>query len=502
MKKITKLWGAAFNKATSKSTIKFTSGRDVYFKKPADDKLLPYDLWGNKAHCVMLYKQGLINKNDTQIILKGLDEIKVLWEKGNFPLDPLKEDVHTNIEAWLIEKYGVESAGKLHTARSRNDQSSLDIRLYLKDQVLAFLEANISLAQTLLEKGKEYKDAVMPGFTHYQHATPTSFGHIMMAFASMVIRDSDRFANWFNLHNFNPLGAITAYGTTLPINQELTKKFFGFDALEKNSLDVISNKWESEADFAFAIVVLMNHLSLVAQTLIVFSTPEFGFVELNEEHSTGSSIMPQKKNPDLLEVIKAKASLASGTLQSLLGIGKGNFIGYNRDFQWSKYLIMDLVDECVAAPIVISEVIETLDINKKKMKEGTRKNFIGSTSLLEQLVSNYQIPFRKAKIIVEKAVKYSSNDNTVTHQSLLKALKEEKKSVKIKEDKLDKWQDSDWIIQQLKSAGGPGLKSMDTMAKEISQVLKAQQNFFKSKVKQTENAHLLLNKEIIKLTKK
>lgn len=500
MKKVTKLWGAAFNKATSKSTIKFTSGRDVHPKKPADDNLLPYDLWGNKAHCVMLYKQGLINKKDAQIILKGLDEIKDLWEKGNFPLDPSKEDVHTNIEAWLIEKYGLENAGKLHTARSRNDQSSLDVRLYMKDQVLTFLEADISLTQMLLAKGKEYKNAVMPGFTHYQHATPTSFGHILMAFASMVIRDNNRFANWFNLHNFNPLGSITAYGTTFPIDQGLTTKFFGFDALEKNSLDVISNKWESEADFAFAIVVLMNHLSLMAQTLIVFSTPEFGFVKLDEEYSTGSSIMPQKKNPDPLEVIKAKASLASGMLQGLLGIGKCNFIGYNRDSQWSKYLIMDLVDECVAAPTIMSKVIKTLSIDRKKMEVWAHKNFIGSTSLLEQLVSGYQISFRKAKMIVEKAIKYSQGDNAVTYQALLKALKKEEKSIKVKEDELDKWQDPNWIIQQLKSAGGPGLESMETMAKEISQVLKSQHNFLNSKVKQIKDAHLLLNKEIIKLT--
>jgi len=500
MKKVTKLWGTTFNKVASKSTIKFTSGRDVHSKKPADDNLLPYDLWGNKAHCIMLYKQGLINKKDAQIILRGLNEIEDLWKKGNFPLDPSKEDVHTNIESWLIKKYGLESTGKLHTARSRNDQSSLDVRLYLRDQVLAFLEANISIIKMLLAKGKEYKNAIMPGFTHYQHATPTNFGHILMAFAFMVIRDNNRFANYFNLHNFNPLGAITAYGTTFSIDQGLTTKFFGFDALEKNSLDVISNKWEAEADLAFAIVVLMNHLSLIAQTLIVFSTPEFGFVKLDEEYSTGSSIMPQKKNPDPLEVIKAKASLASGMLQGLLGIGKNNFIGYNRDSQWSKYLIMDLVDECITVPSVMSEVIEILSIDRKKMEIWAHKNFIGSTSILEQLVSDYQIPFRKAKIIVEKAIKYSQNDNIVTYQALLKALEKEEKLIKVKEDELNKWQDPNWIIQQLKSAGGPGLESMETMAKEISQALKSQHNFLNSKVKQIENAYLLLNKEIIKLT--
>jgi argininosuccinate lyase len=503
MKKIYKLWGAAFKKTTKKSTIKFTAGRDVYPRKPADYNLLPYDLWGSKAHCVMLYKQGLINKKDAQVILKGLSKIENLWKKNKFTLDPSKEDVHTNVESWIAEKHGLNSAGKLHTARSRNDQSSLDMKLYLRNRVLGFLETNISLVKTLLKKGKEFKKFVIPGFTHHQHAMPTSFGHIMMAFASMVTRDNKRFMDWFGLHNLNPLGGVAAYGTTLPIDQELTTKFLGFDSPENNSLDIISNKWEAESDLAFAIVILMNHLSMMAQTLIIFSTPEFGFIELSDDYSTGSSIMPQKKNPDILEVVKAKASMASGMLQGLLGIGKGSFMGYNRDSQWSKYLIMDLIEECISTPSVLSEVIEKgLIVNKKNMELWAQRNFIGSTSLVEQLVVSYKIPFRKAKIIVEKAVKYSKKENKVIYQSLLKALKEEKYSLDIKKKDVNKWQDPLWIIEQLKSQGGPGFESMKKMGESILEEIKSQHHFLKKNVEKIKKGHNLLNKEINKICSK
>ncbi len=499
MKKINKLWGTAFKKAPKESTIKFTAGRDVYSKNPADYNLIPYDIWGNKAHCVMLYKQGLINKKDAKVILKGLKEIESLWKKGKFQLDPSKEDVHTNIESWIIKKYGIDNAGKLHTARSRNDQSSLDIKLYLRDKVLAFLKANISLIKTLLAKEKKYKDLVMPGFTHHQHAMVTSFNHTLMAFASMLLRDNKRFENWFNLHNFNPLGSIAAYGTSFSIDKKLTAKFFGFYGLEENSLDTITNKWEAESDLAFAITVLINHLSLIAQTFIIFSTPEFSFVQLDEKYSTGSSIMPQKKNPDPLEVIKAKASFASGILQSLVGIGKGNFIGYNRDSQWSKYFIMDLVEECITAPEILKEIVETLIINKNKMKEWAQKSFIGATSVVEQLVSNHRIPFRKAKVIVEKAIKYSQDKDKITYQALLKALNQEKSKVKIKKNEITKWQDPEWIIKQLKSHGGPGFKSMKEMKKNITGKLRFQEKFLSEKKKKIKKAYELLNKEINKI---
>jgi len=318
--KIEKLWGLAFQQEPAESIIKFTAGRDVFGIKAADYKLLPYDFWGNKAHCVMLSKQEIIGIKDAQVILQGLAQIEKLSKEGKFSLDPAKEDVHTNIESWLIEKYGIESAGKLHTARSRNDQVVLDLRLYLRDQNLKLVLQNIKLVEGLITQAQKFKDCLVPGFTHHQHAMVTTFGHILLAFATMLARDNQRLLHWFNLHNFNPLGSVVGYGTSFPIDQKFTSQLLGFDRVEINSLDVITNRWEAEADLAFAISVLMNHLSILAETLILFSMPEFKMLKLADQFSTGSSIMPQKKNPDPLEVIKGKAGLAAGLCKAYLAL--------------------------------------------------------------------------------------------------------------------------------------------------------------------------------------
>ncbi len=499
MKKINKLWGSAFNKTPEESIIKFTAGRDVYPKKPADYHLVPYDLWGSKAHCIMLYGEKLIDKKDAQIILNGLQEIEKLWRKGDFTLRASREDVHTNVECWLVERYGMKSCGKLHTARSRNDQSSLDIRLYLRDQVLKFLQSDFVLIDYLVKQGKKYKDSVMPGFTHHQHATPTSFGHTLMAFASMITRDNHRLIDWFKLHNSNPLGSVTGYGSTLPINQETTTELFGFERAEKNSLDAITNRWETESDLAFDIAVLMNHLSILAETLIIFSSPEFGFVTLSDEHSTGSSIMPQKKNPDVLEVIKAKSNLAGSALQGLLGAGKGSFIGYNRDSQWTKYLIMDLIEECLSGPIVFAEVLSALTVNRKKMEKWAHKGFAGSTSLAEHLVANYQIPFREAKVIVEKSIKKSEGKDEVSHCSLLKVLEGEGYLLELNKDDVRKWQNPSWVLTEIKSPGGPNPESVEKIAESILREVKLQKKFLEEKIEIIKKGRELLNKEITKI---
>ena len=262
-----------------------------------------------------------------------------------------------------------------------------------------------------------------------------------MTFAAMTVRDAERMTNWFALHNTNPLGAAASYGTSFPIDQKLTASMFAFDNIDTSSLDYITNRWEPEADLAFAITVLMNHLSTMAETLILFSTSEFGMIKLSDMFSTGSSMMPQKKNPDPLEIIKGKASLSAGLLQSLIGNGKGTLIGYNRDSQWTKYLISDLIDECISAPSVIKGIFETLTVNKEKMHYWTTKGFIGATSLLEQLSQQYNIPFRIAKIVVEKAVKYSTSEEHVTHNALNKALNEENFNIQILNQQIMLWQD-------------------------------------------------------------
>lgn len=496
-----KLWGAAFSQEPEKAVIEFTAGRDVASIAPADIKLLPYDVWVNKAHCLMLLKQGIIGEKDAQVILNGLLEIEELVKQGKFILDSAKEDVHTNIESWLTEKYGITHTGKLHTARSRNDQVCADMKLYLKDQVLAFTLETLKLAETLIKESKKYLGVVMPGFTHHQHAMVTTYGHTLQAFAAMFVRDAWRFLQWFELHNVSPLGASVAYGTSFPIDSTYTAKLLGFTAPAVNSLDAITNRWEAEADLGYAIVQLMNHLSSLAQTLILLATPEFGMVKLSDKFSTGSSIMPQKKNPDPLEVMKGKASLAQGILVSLLGIGKGNFVGYNRDTQWTKYLIMDLVDECLPAAAVMKGVVTTMGVNQEAMANWAKKGFIGATSLLEKIASEHKLPFRVAKVVVEKAIRYSQGEDTVNYVAILKALKEEKLTVPITRKQVRNWQAPASIIRQTASFGSPGKQALTTAVLSLEdtlQLVKKQLQHFGNESKQLQR---MLSQEIVKILK-
>jgi len=497
-----KLWGHAFEKEPEKAIIEFTAGRDVAGIPPADLYLLPYDIIGNKAHCIMLYRQEIISKEDARTILKGLEEIEMLYKKGKFQLDETKEDVHTNIESWLRDKYGIEKAGKLHTARSRNDQTALDTRLYLRDQAYHFVSELLILSKTFRKLAVKYDDYLMPGFTHHQHAMVTTFGHLQLMFSAMIQRDAKRFTHWYNLHNYNPLGNIVSYGTSFPIDREITSKLLAFYAPEVNSLDEITNRWEAEADLGFAITILMNHLSAIAQTLILFSTAQFAMVKVADQYSTGSSIMPQKKNPDPLEVIKGKASVAAGLLQGLLGMGKANFIGYNRDSQWAKYLIIDLIKECILAPSIVGDIIRTLKVDREKMEEWCQKGFIGTTTLLEQISSYNRLPFRKTKVIIEKAVKYSLDRNKVTFAALKKALAEEKVSIRITAQQVSQWQDPRIILKLTKSFGSPNPVNIKKSIRILEKEEKELSLWLRKKDEEKNKADNLLQQKIDKICKK
>lgn len=459
------LWGSAFTEQPSDVVVAFTAGRDVVGLPASDISLLPYDVWCNQAHTVMLAKTGIISGNDAAAILVALSELEMLVQNNMFTLDPSQEDVHTNIECWLTQKLGIEIAGKIHTARSRNDQVLTDMKLYMRDQVLVCVEHALDLVAVLLTLANEYAALPMPGFTHHQHAMVTTFGHILAGFASMVLRDIERLKNWYVLHNQSPLGDAASYGTSMPIDRKMTSTMLAFDGADHNSVDAITNRSEPEADLAFSLVTLMNHLSTISETFILLGTQEFGMITISDGYSTGSSIMPQKKNPDPLEVIKGKASYAHGQLVSLLSLGKGTFIGYNRDSQWGKYIIMDLLRECQPAPIVLAGVLDSMTIHADVMKHWSHKGFIGAATLMEQLVSQYKIPMRIAKMVVEKAVKYSAESEVVTFDALTRALAEDNLALPITEKDVQHFQDPNVIISLTKSYGGAGKKSMKSALK-------------------------------------
>jgi argininosuccinate lyase len=458
--KIEKLWGGRFEELPSDEVVEFLSGRDVRGIPPSDERLIPYDLWGNRAHLLMLCAQGIVSKQEGRKILKALRELEALYRKGMFQLDPSKEDVHSNIESFLIDRAGIEFGGKIHTGRSRNDQIALDMRLFLRDQAMDYVEGLTGLMDTLLRKAEEHCSTVMPGYTHHQPAMVTTFGHLLLSFAEALSRDIERFTHWFTLFNKNPLGAAAGYGTSFPLDRNLTSKLLGFDGPTENVTDPITQRWEPEAELGYAIAMTMNHLSTMAQTLILLSTREFNMIRLSDRHSTGSSIMPQKRNPCSLEVIKAKTSFAHGVLVSLLSAGKGLFVGYNRDTQWTKYWVMDLVDETKPALLVMADVIRLLQVHQTEMLNRAEAGFIGATPLMEWMVTSFGLPLRKAKVIMEKAVKYSERFEMeeVSYRSLMKALKEMKIDLPITEKDVKKIQRPERILSQNLAVGAPSAK--------------------------------------------
>jgi argininosuccinate lyase len=281
----------------------------------------------------------------------------------------------------------------------------------------------------------------------------------LASFAEAEVRDALRYENWYNLFNKNPLGSVAGYGTTLPIDRELTSRLLAFDAPERNSLDPITNRWEAECEFASILSIVTNHLSTIAQTLILLSTKEFSILQLDDRYKTGSSIMPQKKNPCVMEIVRAKAALAHGYLMSLLSIGKASFIGYNRDTQWTKYLIMDLIREVHPAIEMVREVVSSLKVNHEQMYNLSKKSFVTATTLLESLVLEFNLPFRVAKFLLEKAVRYSEEqgEEVISFQSLKRAMEEEgiKSLELLTENFVKKHQEPYEAIMRVQSSGGP-----------------------------------------------
>jgi argininosuccinate lyase len=493
---VERLWGKRLGKRPAPIAQVFTSGRDVRGLSPADERLVPYDIWGSRAHVVMLAKEKIFPGKVARQLVRGLREIEASWRSGKFRLDAGKEDVHSNIESHLIRKYGLEVGGRLHTARSRNDQVALDMRLYLRDVSLDVVSSLGAFIGVLVKRAGRDQGIIMPGYTHHQPAQVTSLGHMWLAFAEALVRDGERFREWYHRFNKNPLGAMTGYSTSFGIDRILTSKILGFDGPCENSLDPIQNRWEAEAELGFAVTVMMNHLSSLAETLILLSTEEFGMLVLDDSFCSGSSMMPQKRNPDPLEIIKAKASVAQGIIVSLTSIGRSLFLGYNRDTQWTKYLIMDLMDECLPAVEVMSGIIDSLKIKEERMATLATKGFIGAPDLVEKLVQEWNLPFRKAKIIVERAVRYTeaAGMDQVSSAALGKALEEEESSLKISERFVLETQKPEFIVSQRKTIGGTSREAMEKNIVALRGKLKSMGKWLGQKRGQEERAKVHLAK--------
>ncbi|MFZ2714746.1 MAG: argininosuccinate lyase [Streptococcus suis] len=390
-----KLWGGRFEASLEEWVEEF--GASIRF----DQKLAKYDIQGSLAHVQMLGATGVISLEEAQSIQAGLEELLNDYEAGKLVFDIRNEDIHMNIESLLTEKIG-SVAGKLHTARSRNDQVATDMHLYLKDTLFQVVDKLTNLRQTLVNLAQEHIETVMPGYTHLQHAQPISFAQHMLAYYNMFSRDSERFE--FNIQHtdISPLGAAALAGTTFPIDRQLTSDLMGFSHPYTNSLDAVSDR-DFILEFLSNASILMMHMSRLCEEIINWCSHEYQFVTLSDTFSTGSSIMPQKKNPDMAELIRGKTGRVYGNLVGLLTVMKSLPLTYNKDLQEDKEGMFDSAETILVSIDILAGMLQSMTVHKERMAQSTEKDFSNATELADYLASK-GLPFRQAHEIVGKLV--------------------------------------------------------------------------------------------------
>ena len=388
-------WGGRFEKTPAKFLAEF--GNSL----PVDKRLWAQDIRGSIAHARMLAKQGVVSEADADAIESGLSEIYREIKAGTFVWDPSDEDVHMAIERVLTERIGPAGA-RLHTGRSRNDQVATDTRLWAKQAAIELVDAALSLRQTLVDLAEKNLGVVMPGYTHLQRAQPILLSHHLLAYSWMLTRDVTRLRHAHECADVLPLGSAALAGTTYPLDREYVASRLGFSAVSENSLDAVSDR-DFALDVIYACAVCQIHLSRLAEEMVLWSTEEFGFLTLDDEFSTGSSIMPQKKNPDFAELVRGKAGRVVGDLQSLLVVMKGLPLAYNKDMQEDKEPLFDAVDNVRMSLRAVEGMLSTARFNEGAMRRAALGGFMAATDVADYLVGR-GVPFREAHEIVGKLV--------------------------------------------------------------------------------------------------
>ncbi len=392
-----KLWAGRFSEPTDAFVEAFTASVEF------DQRLAPYDIQGSIAHARMLARQGILEDNERDAIVDGLNKIMAQIEAGQFSWSVELEDVHMNVESALTADIG-DAGKKLHTGRSRNDQVATDVRLWLRDELDEILGAVRRFQQALLDLAEQEAATILPGFTHLQTAQPITFGHHMMAWYEMLERDHGRFSDCAARMNQMPLGAAALAGTTYPIDRHYTAELLGFDSPAENSLDAVSDR-DFAIEFTAAASILMMHMSRMSEELIIWSSAQFHFVTLSDSFCTGSSIMPQKKNPDVPELIRGKSARIFGHLMALLTLMKSQPLAYNKDNQEDKEPLFDAVDNVKGSLKVFADMVPAISCNKDKMRAATMQGFATATDLADYLVRK-GMPFRDAHEVVGKSVAF------------------------------------------------------------------------------------------------
>ncbi len=454
-----KLWAGRFLTALDKTADDFNSS--ISF----DSRMYEQDVRGSVAHATMLASKDIISKEDAKTIIEGLGTILEDIKSGKLQFDMNAEDIHMFIESELTNRIG-ECGKRLHTARSRNDQVALDLRLYLRDENNEVIALVKTLIEALKDKAEENKDAIMPGYTHLQRAQPITFGHHLMAYAMMFVRDLGRIKDALKRMNQSPIGSCALAGTTYDTDRDYEASLLGFDSVTLNSLDGVSDR-----DFALellsAYATMMMHLSRLSEEVVLWSSWEFKFVELSDAYSTGSSIMPQKKNPDMAELIRGKTGRVYGDLMTLLTVMKGLPLAYNKDMQEDKECIFDALDTVKMCLKVAAPMIATMTVLKGNMVNAASKGFINATDLADYLVKK-GMPFRSAYKLVGKTVAYCIEKNTVLENLPLTSYKE--LSELFEEDVYEEISLETCVKKRI-SKGGTSVESVEAQIKYVTEFL-------------------------------
>ena len=409
-----KMWAGRTDGMTEKIADDFNSS--IRF----DSRMYRQDITGSMTHAAMLSYKGIISPADADTIIAGLEQILSDIDSGALPIDMECEDIHMFVEQVLTQRLG-DVGKKLHTARSRNDQVALDIRMYLRSEIDEITELVTQLIVAVTNKAETYKDAIMPGYTHLQRAQPITFGHHLMAYAMMLLRDLDRLADCRKRMNMSPIGCCALAGTTYDTDRNFEAERLGFDGICLNSLDGVSDR-DFCAELISALSILMMHLSRFSEEIILWSSWEFKFIELSDAFTTGSSIMPQKKNPDMAELVRGKTGRVYGDLMGILTTLKGLPLAYNKDMQEDKEGVFDAVDTVKMCLQVFAPMIDTLTANTANMKLAAQKGFINATDLADYLVKK-GLPFRSAYKISGSLVAYCIANSTVLEDLPLETYK-------------------------------------------------------------------------------
>ncbi|WP_046176685.1 argininosuccinate lyase [Domibacillus indicus] len=454
-----KLWGGRFQKSAEEWVDEF--GASISF----DQELVFEDIEGSIAHVTMLGETGILTKEEMEQIKSGLEALKKKAEAGEIEFSVSLEDIHLNLEKALIDSIG-PVGGKLHTGRSRNDQVATDMHLYLKKQVKSIIGLISQFQSVLVEKADHHKETIAPGYTHLQRAQPISFGHHLMTYFWMLQRDKERFTEALKRIDVSPLGAGALAGTTFPIDRERSAELLGFAGVYQNSMDAVSDR-DFILEFLSASSILMMHLSRFAEEIILWSSQEFRFVEMDDTFSTGSSIMPQKKNPDMAELIRGKTGRVYGNLFSLLTILKGLPLAYNKDMQEDKEGMFDTVHTVLGSLKIFAGMVDTMTVNEDRMKDAVQNDFSNATELADYLAAK-GIPFREAHEITGKLVFTCIQKSCFLLDLSLEELKEA--SDVIEEDIYGVLSPYE-AVKRRKSLGGTGFDQVENQIRAAKELL-------------------------------